>query len=111
MRFVVFGAGAIGGVTGARLAQHGHDVVLIARGAHLERLRADGITVESADDRTQVKVPAFGSPSELTFGDGDVVLLAVKSQATKDALESLRAVAPSATPVACLQNGVENERV
>ena len=49
MRFVVYGAGAIGGVIGARLHQHGHEVVLIARGAHLEAIRARGLRIESAD--------------------------------------------------------------
>ena len=43
MRFVVYGAGAIGGVVGGRLAQHGHDVVLIARGDHHDAIRDDGL--------------------------------------------------------------------
>jgi 2-dehydropantoate 2-reductase len=110
MRFVVYGAGAVGGVVGARLAQSGHDVALIARGAHLERLRTDGITIESAADRATVRLPAYATPSEITFTDDDVVLLAVKAQATNDALDALRAAAPASIPVACLQNGVENER-
>jgi 2-dehydropantoate 2-reductase len=111
MRFIVFGAGAVGGVVGARLAQHGHDVVLIARGAHLDALRTDGITVESADDRATVRLPAYTGPDEIEFNDDDVVLLGVKAQATKDALDALRAAASATTPVVCLQNGVENERV
>jgi 2-dehydropantoate 2-reductase len=111
MRFIVLGAGAVGGVTGARLAQHGHDVVLVARGAHGERLRAEGITVESADERVTLRLPACTSATDVEFTDDDVVLLGVKSQATKDALEVLRAAAPATTPIVCLQNGVENERV
>ena len=39
MRYIIYGAGAVGGVIGARLAQRGHDVVLIARGAHLDAIR------------------------------------------------------------------------
>ena len=45
MRFVVFGAGAIGGVLGARLHAAGHDVVLIARGPHLDAIRGHGLRV------------------------------------------------------------------
>ena len=45
MRFVVYGAGAIGGVVGARMFENGHDVVLIARGAHYEAIRDKGSTV------------------------------------------------------------------
>ena len=43
MRFVVYGAGAIGGVVGGRLAQHGHEVVLIARGDHHDAIRDHGL--------------------------------------------------------------------
>ena len=39
MRFIIYGAGAIGGVIGGRLAEHGHDVALIVRGAHYEAIR------------------------------------------------------------------------
>ena len=52
MRFVVLGAGAIGGVVGGRLAEHGHDVVLIARGAHYEAIRDNGLRIESPDEAT-----------------------------------------------------------
>ena len=45
MRFVVYGAGAIGGVVGARMFQNGHDVVLIARGAHYEAIRDKGLRI------------------------------------------------------------------
>ncbi|MFI5053850.1 MAG: 2-dehydropantoate 2-reductase N-terminal domain-containing protein, partial [Acidimicrobiia bacterium] len=50
MRYVVYGAGAIGGVVGGRLAQHGHDVVLIARGGHHDALHDAGLRVESPDE-------------------------------------------------------------
>src|SRR5204862_7544064 len=48
-RFVIYGAGAIGGTIGGRLFQHGHDVVLLARGAHGDALRTDGLTLRTAD--------------------------------------------------------------
>jgi 2-dehydropantoate 2-reductase len=111
MRFVVYGAGGVGGVVGARLAQHGYDVALIARGQHYEALRADGITVESPDDTVRLKLPAFNHPSQISWSNDDVVLLTMKSQDTIGAVDALAAVAPAAVPVFCLQNGVANERI
>jgi 2-dehydropantoate 2-reductase len=111
VRFVVYGAGAIGGVIGGRLTEHGHDVALIARGAHYEAIRDHGLRVESPDDVVTVPVEVVDHPSHLRFGNSDVVVLAMKSQDTADALTALTAVAPPTTPVLCAQNGVENERV
>ncbi len=109
MRFVVVGAGAIGGVVGGRLAQHGHDVALVARGPHREAMAADGLLIRSPDDEVRVSVPVAGHPSELGLGPDDVVLLCVKGQDTRAALDAL-AGGPPDLPVACLQNGVDNER-
>lgn len=109
MRFIVLGAGAVGGVVGGRLAQHGHDVVLVARGAHGAAIAAGGLLLRSPDDEVRVDVPVVGHAGELSIDHDDVVLLAVKGQHTRDALESL-AAAPADVAVACLQNGVDNER-
>ena len=110
MRFVVLGTGAVGGVVGGRLAQHGHDVVLIARGPHLEAIQRDGLRVVAADEEVVVHSPAVGTPAEVDWSADDVVLLATKSQHTVAALESLEQHAPATTPIVCLQNGVANER-
>ncbi len=48
MRVAVYGAGGVGGYFGGRLAEAGHSVAFLARGAHLEALRRDGLAVESA---------------------------------------------------------------
>jgi len=109
VRFVVVGAGAIGGVVGGRLAEHGHDVVLVARGPHHDAIAADGLLVRSPDGEVRVQVPVVDHPSRAGIVDGDVVLLAVKGQDTRAVLEGL-AGAPTGTPIACLQNGVDNER-
>lgn len=109
MRFVVVGAGAIGGVVGGRLAQHGHDVVLVGRGAHGAAIAADGLLIRSPDDEVRVDVPVVSDARELDLGADDVVLLAVKGQDTRTALESI-AHGPADLPIACLQNGVDNER-
>lgn len=109
-RVIVYGAGAIGGVVGGRLHQAGVDVTLIARGEHLRAIRRDGLTVTSMTATVTLPVAAVGDPGDAAIGDDDIVLLAVKSQHTAAVLERLAATAPPGITVACLQNGVGNER-
>jgi 2-dehydropantoate 2-reductase len=109
-RFVVYGAGAVGGLVGARLSAAGEEVLLIARGAHGEAIGRDGLAVESAEGRKVYHLPVAGEPQDGLLRAGDVVLLGMKSQDTTEALSALRRVAPPSTPVVCLQNGVDNER-
>jgi len=111
MRYVVYGAGAVGGVIGGRLAESGHDVVLIARGAHCEAIQKYGLEIQSPAGIVTVKVPAVEHPSEIAFADGDVVILTMKTQDTDAALNDLRDAAGTRVPVVCAQNGVENERL
>ncbi len=112
MRVVVYGAGAIGGVIGGRLAQHGHEVVLIARGAHGRALRERGLRLESPEGAVDLAIPCVERPAELSFGPDDLVLLAMKTQDTDAALDELaHAVRGRPPAVACAQNGVENERL
>ena len=109
MRFVVYGAGAVGGVVGGRLSQHGHDVVLIARGEHRRVIAQRGLTVEWPEGSATLPIPVVDHPSALRFAPDDVVLVAVKSQDTGGVVDALAGVAPASTPVVCLQNGVANE--
>jgi 2-dehydropantoate 2-reductase len=111
MRFVVLGAGAVGGVVGARLAQHGHSVILIARGRHFEAIRDHGLRLESPDEVVNLGLPVVDHPNRIAWKDGDVVLLATKSQDSSSALDGLASAAPSNTPIVCIQNGVANERM
>ncbi len=111
MRFVVYGAGGIGGVIGARLHQAGHRVTLIARGEHLRAITGRGLTLEAPGGSATLSIPAVGRPDEVDWSGGEtVVVLAVKSQDTEPALRDLVAAAPPSTPVVCAQNGVANER-
>ena len=105
----MFGAGAIGAVVGGRLSQAGFDVTLIARGAHLAALQAGGLRLDSPAGTDTVGVTAVGHPREIDWRGDEVVLMAVKSQQTPDALVDLAAVAPPETPIVCLQNGIANE--
>ncbi len=110
MRYIIYGAGAIGGVIGARLHLSGQQVALLARGAHLDAIRANGLTFVSAEDTQTLPIPA-ASPADLDLTAADVVILAVKSQDTVAALDALFAAAPPAITVVCAQNGVVNERI
>ncbi len=111
MRFMVYGAGGVGGVVGAQLNKAGQDVVLIARGAHLEALRAKGLRYQTPVEDVTLSIPAVGHPDEIAFGDDDVVVLAMKTQHTVAVLEDLRAAASDRIAVVCCQNGVANERL
>ena len=110
MRFVVLGAGAIGGAIGGRLAEHGHAVVLVARGAHASAMRADGLVVESPDRTVTVRPPIVTDIGEIEWREDDVVLIAVKTHDAPPVLDALRRRAPVDLPIVCAQNGLDNER-
>ena len=101
MRFVVYGAGAIGGVLGGRLHEAGHEVVLIARGPHLAAIQADGLRIESRLGEVTVHADAVGDPREIDFRADDVVFLCMKGQHTEDAVRALAATAPAERSVSC----------
>jgi 2-dehydropantoate 2-reductase len=111
VRVIILGAGGIGGVIGGRLHQHGHDVVLIARGSHLDVLRTVGLRLEDPDNTVTLEVPVVGSPSDIAFRSDDVVIIATKTQDAAGALADLHAAAPQEITVACATNGVETERL
>jgi 2-dehydropantoate 2-reductase len=103
VRFAVVGAGAIGGALGGGLHRAGYDVLLVARGASADVLRSSGLTLQTPDADEVLHVPV-GSIDDVR--DGDVVILAVKSQDTVAALDSL---AGRDVTIVCAQNGVFNE--
>ena len=111
MRYVIYGAGGVGGVIGARLLQQAREVVLIARGDHLEAMQKRGLVLRSPHETVTLDVQAVGHPGEVEFRSGDVVLLAMKSQHTADALRALRDAVGEGIAVVCCQNGVANERM
>ena len=123
MRYIVIGAGAIGGTIGGRLAASGHEVVLVARGAHLDALRAKGLTLATPDGTSTLDIPAVAGPAEVSLREDDVLILATKTQDAEPLLTEWawqpvaggtvvggRAAAGS-LPVLCAQNGVASERI
>jgi 2-dehydropantoate 2-reductase len=119
MRYIVIGAGAVGGTIGGRLAQAGYEVVLVARGPHLDALRAQGgLRLATPEDTSTVPVPAVAGPEDVELTRDDVLLLAAKTQDAESALAGWAwrpvrgsTVAAEALPVVCAQNGVASERL
>jgi 2-dehydropantoate 2-reductase len=109
VRFVVYGAGAVGGVVGARLFEHGHEVVLIARGSHYAKLQSCGLRIQDPVGDKILPIPVVDHPAKIDWQHGDIALVAVKSQHTPDVLTELAASAPPDLRVVCLQNGIRNE--
>jgi 2-dehydropantoate 2-reductase len=109
MRHIIYGAGAIGGAIGARLHQARQNVLLIARGEHLAKIKKDGLSYRNPVETHTLDIPAVGHPSEIDFTPEDVVILTMKSQHTEAALADLESVASPDVPVVCCQNGVANE--
>jgi 2-dehydropantoate 2-reductase len=106
MRFAIFGVGAVGGYFGGRLAQAGEDVTFIARGQHLQALRAKGLRVDSINgDFSLSALAATDDPTQI--GAVDVVLVAVKTWQVPEVAESIRPLLDEDTLVLPLQNGVE----
>lgn len=107
-RYVVLGAGAVGGTIGGLLAAAGHEVVLTARGAHLAALRAGGLRLATPGGVLTPPVAA-SAVGQLALRTGDVLLLATKVQDAAALLAGLDA--PANLPVVCAQNGVAAERI
>lgn len=109
MDYVVYGAGAVGGVIGARLHQAGHPVTLVARGDHLAAITDRGLRLDTPHASELVRIPAVGTADEVSWSSSSAVVLTVKSHQTASALDDLAAHAPHGTPIITAQNGVSNE--
>lgn len=104
MRIVVAGAGAIGGYIGARLARVGADVVLFARGPHLQAMQARGLRVTSDEGDFEVRPQVSGDLA--TIGTCDVVFLGVKAHSLTALAPSLQPLFGPETIVVSTQNGL-----
>lgn len=110
MTIVVYGAGAIGGITGARLADAGHDVLLVDKAQdHVAAMNARGLTIESRSGLVNIAVRAI-TPDALGAGL-QRVLLAVKSQDTPAALDVLKSRLAPDGAIVSLQNGLNEELI
>jgi 2-dehydropantoate 2-reductase len=104
MRIAIMGSGGLGGYFGARLVQGGADVHFVARGKHLEAMRARGLRIEGPQPIHVPKVNATNDPREI--GVADVVMLCVKLWDTESAIEQIRPMVGPNTAIISFQNGV-----
>ncbi|QLQ39271.1 ketopantoate reductase family protein [Micromonospora robiginosa] len=116
MRYVIIGAGAVGGTIGVLLGEAGRDVTLVARGAHLDAVRERGLTLRRPDGTVTGQLPAVGGPDGPPLPADTVLVLTVKSQDTAAALTGWAdapveggGTAGERLPVVLAQNGVANE--
>jgi 2-dehydropantoate 2-reductase len=109
MKIVMMGSGGVGGYFGGRLAAGGADVHFVARGAHLEAMRSQGLTIEGGPEPLHVSnVQATSDPSSI--GTADFVLIAVKLWDTQSAIEQVKPIVGPHTTVISFQNGVLKDR-
>lgn len=108
MRIAVMGSGGVGGYFGAKLAKGGADVTFIARGAHLDAMRRNGLTIDSTHAPLALpKVHATDDPS--TIGKVDIILFTVKLWDTETAAKSLVPIVGPDTGLISFQNGVQKD--
>lgn len=106
MKIMIMGSGGVGAYYGGLLAQQGNDVIFIARGAHLQALRANGLQVKSVHgDFHIVPVKATDTPAEA--GVVDLILFCVKTYNTDEAVKAIQPAIGAQTVVMSLQNGVD----
>lgn len=106
MHVAVIGSGAVGGYYGARLSRAGQRVTFIARGAHLQAIRDDGLRVRSPLGDFTVHAEAADSTARV--GPVDLVLFAVKTYDNETTLPMLEPIVGPRTMVLTLQNGVDS---
>jgi 2-dehydropantoate 2-reductase len=123
-RYIIIGAGAVGGGIGGRLATAGIATVLVARGEHLAALQRTGLRLRSPDDDVAVPVTAVGGPGELELTDDDVLVVTTKTHQAPAVLaewadapvvpadhESRAGTAGERLPVLMALNGVASEEM
>jgi 2-dehydropantoate 2-reductase len=106
MRIAVFGAGAVGGYFGGRLALAGEEVIFIARGEHLRAMREGGLRVDSIKGDFRVK-PIQATDDPKRIGEVDIILVGVKAWQVPEAALAMRSMLGDQTGVVPLGNGVD----
>ena len=104
MRFIVIGAGGVGGCFGGELARAGHDVTMFAHGAHLEAIRNNGLSVRAPDGDFVARVKATDDVARIP--EAEAALVAVKSYSLPDIVPIARAAASRGATIVPFLNGV-----
>jgi 2-dehydropantoate 2-reductase len=104
MRICVYGAGAIGGFLGVLLKRAGADVSLVARGAHLEAMRRDGLKLEMDDEKIVTRLACTADPKEL--GPQDFVIVALKAHSIPGVVSAMQPLLGNDTAIVTAVNGI-----
>ena len=104
MKICVFGAGAIGGYMGVKLAQAGADVSLVARGPHLTAMQENGLRLIEEGQEHKVSVSASDTPADL--GEQDYIIVTLKAHSVPPVVEKMRPLIGKNTPIVSGVNGV-----
>lgn len=111
LRFLVVGAGAIGGTLAVQLHRTGHHVEVVARGPHLDAIRTTGLRLDAPDGSWTAPLAAHARVAHATITPDTVIVLATKAHQVEPVLDELLAHAGPDIEVACAHNGVEGERL
>ncbi len=106
MKILIMGTGGVGGYYGGLLAQQGHEVTFIARGAHLDAIRREGLKVRSVHGDLTV-FPANATENPVEAGEMDLILFCVKTYDTDEAAQAIRPIVGPQTIILSLQNGID----
>ena len=104
MKICIYGAGAIGGYLGARLADGSSDVRLVARGPHLEAMRSSGLTLQEGGETRVVDVDCTNNPAEI--GIQDFVILTLKTHSIAPVVDQIVPLLGPDTAIVTAQNGI-----
>lgn len=104
MKICIYGAGAVGGLIAGRLAQAGHEVCVVARGAQLAAIRKDGLRILHEEKQTIAKLKADSNPARL--GPQDYVIVAVKGQSLPEVAAAIGPLVGAHTSIVTAMNGV-----
>jgi 2-dehydropantoate 2-reductase len=104
MKICIYGAGAVGGLIAARLAQSGHEVSVVARGAHLTAILKDGLRIVSEGKQTATRLKANNDTAKL--GPQDCVIVAVKGQSLPGVAANIAPLLGDDTSIVTAMNGV-----
>ena len=104
MKVCIFGAGAIGGYLGVQLAEAGADVSLVARGAHLEAMRNNGVRLLKGEEEIVAHPTCTDDPTEL--GVQDCVIVGLKAHQLSSAVESMQPLLGNDTAIVTAVNGI-----
>jgi 2-dehydropantoate 2-reductase len=106
MKIAIMGTGGVGGYYGGLLAQQGHDVTFVARGAHLKAIQENGLQVKSIHGDFHVK-PAQATDDPAQVGPVDLVVFCTKTYSIDEAARQIKPLVGAETSVLPLQNGID----